>query len=127
MATENLFDAFAQLEASTSRLGRIVFDDPDTHAPGLLSRIEGLNVQLTAVSADLQTIKRRRPNLALWGTGYVAFLVSGAFAMAAFQGMPEVRALLDLPAPVAAGLALVFAVAALLLFAGGFGWLDRTP
>lgn len=127
MATENLFEAFSQLEASTTRLGRIVFDDPDTHAPGLLSRIEVLNQQLTAVSAELQAVKRRRPNVGLWIVGYVAFMISGLFAMAAFHGLQELRAAFDLPAPLAASLALIFSMAALGLFVGGFGWLDRAP
>lgn len=127
MAPENLIEAFTQLEASTARLGRIVFDDPDTHAPGLLTRIERLNRQLETVSGELQQMKRRRPNLSLLVAGYLAFLVSGVFAMVAFYALPEVRAALDLPGPVAVGLAILFAGAALLLSVAGSGWLDRAP
>lgn len=127
MATDNLFESFTQMEATTARLERIVFDDPDTHAPGLLTRIERLNRQLETFGSDLQAIKRRRPNLALWAAGYLAFLVSGVFAMVAFYTLPEVRAALDLPGPVAVVLALLFAVAAMLLFVAGYGWLDRAP
>lgn len=127
MATDNLIESFAQMEASTARLERIVFDDPDTHVPGLLTRMERLNRQLETVSNDLQAVKRRRPNMSLWVAGYLAFLVSGGFAMVAFYTLPEVRMALDLPGPIAVGLALVFAVAALLLFVAGFGWLDRAP
>lgn len=125
MATDNLFEAFSRLEASAARLDRIVFDDPDTHAPGLMTRIERLNRQLEAVSSDLQQMKRRRPNLSLLVAGYLAFLVSGVFAMVAFYALPEVRAALDLPGPVALGLAFVFAGTALLLSIAGSGWLDR--
>lgn len=127
MATDNLIESFTQMEASTARLERIVFDDPDTHAPGLLTRIERLNRQLETVSGDLQQMKSRRPNLSLWSAGYLAFLASGAFAMVAFYTLPEVRAALDLPGPVAVALALLFAVAAMLLFVAGYGWLDRAP
>ena len=127
MATDNLFESFTQMEASTARLERIVFDDPDTHAPGLLTRIERLNRQLDTLSSDLQAIKRRKPNLSLWAAGYIAFLASGVFAMVAFYTLPEVRASLDMPGPVAVGLALLFAVAAMLLFVAGYGWLDRAP
>lgn len=125
MATDNLFEAFSRLEASAARLDRIVFDDPDTHAPGLMTRIERLNRQLETVSSDLQQMKRRRPNLSLLVAGYLAFLVSGVFAMVAFYALPEVRAALDLPGPVAVGLAFVFAGTALLLSIAGSGWLDR--
>lgn len=127
MATDNLIESFTQMEASTARLERIVFDDPDTHAPGLLTRIERLNRQLESVSGDLQQLKRRRPNLSILVAGYLAFLISGVFAMVAFYALPAVRVALDLPGPVAVALALLFAGAALLLSVTGSGWLDRAP
>ena len=45
--------------------------------------------------------------------------------MVAFWNFPGVQAALDLPGPVAMGLALVFALAALVLFIAGFGWFER--
>jgi CHASE2 domain-containing sensor protein len=125
MASDNLFEAYGRLEASAARLDRIVFDDPDTHAPGLMTRIERLNGQLDTISAELQAIKRRRPNISLWVAGYIAFLVSGAFAMVAFYSLPEIRAALDLPGPVAVAMAVLFAAAALVLFVAGYGWFDQ--
>ena len=125
MTSDNLFESYARLEASAARLDRIVFDDPDTHAPGLMTRIERLNGQLDTVSGELQAIKRRRPNMSLWLAGYIAFLISGAFAMVAFYTLPGIRAALDVPGPVAVGLALLFAAAALVLFVAGYGWLDQ--
>lgn len=125
MASDNLFEAYERLDASATRLDRIIFDDPDTHAPGLMTRIERLNSKLDTFSADLQAIKRRRPNLSLWVIGYLAFLVSGLFAMVAFYTLPEVRLALEMPGPIAVAMALLFAVAALLLFVAGFGWFER--
>ena len=127
MAGDNLFEAFEKQEAITARLERIVFGDPPAHPVGLLQQMEQLSSQLEAVRSDLQAVKRRRPNVLLWTVGYVLFLISGMFAMTAFMSLPEVHTALDMPAPVAVGLALVFAAGALLLFMGGFGWLDRGP
>lgn len=123
-----------RLEDFVERLERVVYGDDYARVPGLLNQVEGLRSdmqsvrsEVQAVRTDIQAVRSRRANLWLWGLGYVTFLVSGLFAMSAFQNMPEVRALLDMPAPVAAVMAAVFALAAVMLFAGGFGWLSRGP
>lgn len=125
MAGDNLFEAFEKQEAITARLERIVFGDPPAQPVGLLVRMEQLSSQLDAVSNDLHAVKSRRPNRLLWTAGYVAFLVSGLFAMMAFDDTPVVKAALEMPPQVAAGLAFFFAALALLLLMGGFGWLDH--
>jgi hypothetical protein len=127
MATDNLFDAFEEQRRLSDQLQRIVFGDPPAHPVGLLERMERLDKRLDEVARALGRVEARRPNLWLWGTGYLVFLVSGAFAMVAFSGYPQVQALLDMPSSVAFGLAAVFALAAALLFVGGYGWLDRGP
>jgi hypothetical protein len=113
-----------------ARLERVTYGDDYARVPGLLNQVEGLRGDLlglrTDVSTlrnDITTVQQRKPNVWLWALGYVAFLVSGAFAMSAFYSIPEIRALLAMPPPDAVALALVFLAAAALLFAGGFGWL----
>lgn len=114
------------------RLERVTYGDDYARVPGLLNQVEGLRTDIAAVrgdvlslSGDIAQVKAHKPQVWLWALGYVVFLLAGMFAMVAFAGLPEMRALLSMPAPLALSLALVFTVAAALLFAGGFGWLQR--
>ena len=106
-----------------------MYGDMQARQSGLLDQVEGLRNDIAAVRSDVQAVRAdlitHRPQVWLWLLGYVAFLVSGAFAMSAFYSIPEIRALLAMPPPDAVALALVFLAAAALLFAGGFGWLQR--
>ena len=126
--------AFERIEAIAERLERVMYGDSVAHQPGLLTQVESLRgevqsvrSEVQAVRSDIQAVRSKRINVWLWVLGYATFLVSGLFAMTAFYSLPEVRALLAMPAPVAVVLAALFAVAALFLFAGGFGWLSRGP
>jgi hypothetical protein len=126
MATDNLFDAFEEQRELSGQLRRIVFGDPPAHPVGLLERMEQLDKRLEDFGRKLQRIEQQqRPSVWLWVAGYAAFLLSGWFAMSAMLSTETLRAALDLPAWLATGLALLFAVTALLLFVAGFGWLVR--
>ena len=125
MASDNLFDAFEEQRELSAQLRRIVFGDPPAHPVGLLERMEQLDKRLEDIGHKLQRVEQQRPNIWLWVGGYCAFILSGWFAMAAFWSLDALRAALALPASVAVGMALLFAVAALLMFVAGFGWLDR--
>lgn len=121
-----------RLEKFVERLERVMYGDDYARQPGLLTQVDELRKDIAAVSNDVQaarseihSMRSKRANVWLWVLGYVTFLISGMFAMSAFYSMPEIKMLLAMPAPVAVALAVVFAVAALLLFAGGFGWLTH--
>ena len=127
---EDLERTVDRLGDMIARLERVTYGDDYARVPGLLNQVEGLRGDLlglrTDVSTlrnDITTVQQRKPNVWLWALGYVAFLVSGAFAMSAFYNLTEIQALLSMPAPLAVSLAVLFALAALLLFVGGFGWL----
>ena len=104
-----------------------MYGDMQARQSGLLDQVEGLRNDIAAVRSDVQAVRAdlitHRPQVWLWLLGYAAFLVSGLFWVAAFYSLDEVRLLLTMPGPVALALALLFVVAAALLFAGGFGWL----
>ena len=110
-----------------------MYGDSVAHQPGLLTQVESLRDEVQSVRAEVQAVRtdiqavRTKSSPWLLLLGYTTFLISGLFAMTAFYSLPEVRALLAMPAPVAVVLAALFAVAALFLFAGGFGWLSRGP
>lgn len=116
------------VEASLARLERLLYGEKDAGYEGLLAAFVGLREEVRGLREELRGMKGRRPNLWLWGAGYVGFLVSGLFAVLAVDGVvmsPEYFYWLDMPAPLALFLALVFAGVALLLFFGGFGWLGE--
>ena len=123
--------AIDRLEDIAQRIERVMYGDMQARQPGLLDQVDSLRTDIMGVRKDVQElaaglhlIQARRPNMWLWALGYVAFLVSGLFAMSAFYNLPEIQTLLSMPAPVAAGLAAVFALGAARLFVGGFGWLS---
>ncbi len=123
-SSDNLFDVVEELKQITADLRRTVYGDPATRSRGLMSEFDGLRQEVGRIDADLQKVKSRRPNPWAWTIGYLAFVASGLFAMVAFWSFPGVQAALDLPGPLAMGLALLFAGAALVLFIAGFGWFD---
>lgn len=125
MPGENLIDAVERLEVVSAKLERILYGDKDARRGGLIDEFEGLRKDVQTLHADVQRLKARRPNVWLWVGGYVAFMASGLFAMSAIYNQPQVQALLDMPPALALWLAVALAGAALLLFIGGFGWLDR--
>jgi len=125
MASDNLFDVVEELKQITADLRRTVYGDPATRSRGLMSEFDAMRQEVGRIDAELQKVKSRRPNPWSWTVGYMAFLASGAFAIVAFYSFPGVQAALDLPGPVAMGLALLFAAAALVLFIAGFGWFER--
>ena len=90
------------------RLERVTYGDDYARVPGLLNQVEGLRTDIAAVrgdvlslSGDIAQVKAHKPQVWLWALGYVVFLLAGMFAMVAFAGLPEMRALLSMPAPLA--------------------------
>lgn len=122
MATENILEAFERLEDTLSRVERILCGDPRERTHGLLTEFEGLRRDVQGLRQDVQQLQLRRPNFLLWVSGYLSFLISGAFAMVGFYDHDHMRAVLSMPPHIALSLALFFVLVALVLFAAGFGW-----
>ncbi len=129
---EDLERTVDRLGTYIERLERVVYGDEYARVPGILAQLDGLRVDVQSVRTDVQSVrtdiaaaKAHGPQIWLWIVGYVAFLISGMFAASAFHAMPELQAIFAIPGPVALALAAIFAGAALVLFAAGFGWLTR--
>lgn len=124
MATENVLDAVDRIEAAVSKFERILYGDPPARPNGLLVEFEGLRCDVQGLREDVHRLQNRRPNVLLWVAGFVSFVVSVAFGMVGFMNVAGAHDVWNIPGPVSLWLALMFALVALLLFMGGFGWLD---
>lgn len=122
-SSDNLFDVVEELKQITADLRRTVYGDPATRSRGLMSEFDGLRMEVKALDADMERVKKRRPNPLSWTAGYVAFCGAVLLAIAALLDQLIGRQLFGLPAAVATGLAVALAGLALVLFVIGFGWI----
>lgn len=122
-SSDNLFDVVEELKQITADLRRTVYGDPATRSRGLMSEFDGLRMEVKALDADMERVKKRRPNPLAWTAGYVAFCGAVVMAIAALLDQLIGRQLFGLPAAVATGLAVALAGLALVLFVIGFGWI----
>lgn len=124
MATENILEAVDRVEETIARFERILYGDSRERTSGLLTEFEGLRRDVQELRQDMHRLQLQRPNFLLWVSGYVSFLLSGAFAMITFYDFPYVRDLLAIPPQVAFFMATLFVLIALVLFSAGFGWIN---
>jgi hypothetical protein len=124
MATENILEAVDRIEIAVNRFERILYGDPPARPNGLIVEFEGLRKDVQGLRDDVHRLQNKRPNVLLWVAGFAAFVVSMSFGMVGFVNLAGNHEVWNLPGPVALWLAATFAVVALLLFLGGFGWLD---
>ena len=124
MASENILEAMDREEEMIARFERILYGDSRERTTGLLAEFEGLRRDVQGLRQDMHRLQLQRPNFLLWVSGYVSFLISGAFAMIAFCDLPHVRAMLAMPPHVALLMAALFVLIALALFAAGFRWIN---
>ncbi len=124
MATENILEAVDRIEAAEGKFERILYGDPPARPNGLLVEFEGLRRDVQAVREDVHRLQNRRPNVLLWVAGFVSFVAAMVFGMVGFMNVAAGHDVWNLPGSVGLWLAGMFAVVALLLFMGGFGWLD---
>jgi hypothetical protein len=122
---ENLIEAVERLELVIGRIERLMYGEPPGRPGGLLAEVEGLRRDVQGLREDVHRLKSRRPNIWVWAGGYLVFLVSGAFALVGAVNQVLASRLWDIPPVVAMWLAVMLAGGALIMFLGGFGWLDR--
>lgn len=139
---ENVLDMVEQLREIVGEFKRILYGDSAARTNGLvvefgdlrrdvqaikddIQRLKATDVQ--AVRDDIQRLKTKRHNIWLWVAGYLAFAASVTFGVIGILNQVDGHNVWGLPAAVALWLAAVMAGAALILFLGGFGWLDRGP
>ncbi len=122
-SSDNLFDVVEELKQITADLRRTVYGDPATRSRGLMSEFDGMRMEVKALGADMEQVKKRRPNPLAWTAGYIAFCGAIFFAMAGMLDQLLDRSLFGIPVALSAGLAVALAGLALVLFVIGFGWI----
>lgn len=124
MASDNILEAVDRIEQAIGKFERILYGDSQARQNGLLVEFEGLRKDVRDLREDVQRLQNRRPNVLMWITGYVLFLIAGAMATVSFINQVSDLLVWDLAPEIAGGLAVIFAGIALFMFIGGFGWLD---
>ena len=124
MATENILEAVDRIEAAVSKFERILYGDPPARPNGLLVEFEGLRRDVQSLHEDVHRLQNRRPNVLLWVAGFAAFMAAMIFGMVGFMNLTAGHDVWNLPGGVGLWLAGMFALVSLLLFMGGFGWLN---
>lgn len=124
MASDNILDAVDRIEQAIGKFERILYGDPQARQNGLLLEFEGLRKDVQELRQDVYMIKTRRPNIVMWVTGYMLYLVSGALAIIYFINQATALQIWDLSPGIALGGAVLLAAIALFFFVGGFGWFE---
>jgi hypothetical protein len=120
---DSLFDIVERFEKVLKDLELIIHGDKSSRYPGLVEEFSRSQVRLGNVETELAGLKRRRHNVPLWVAGFTSFVTFIVLLGVALVNFASAANLFDIPAPLAAGLAAFFVVAALILFLGGFGWI----
>lgn len=125
MASDNVLDVIDELREIVGEFKRILYGDTAARTNGLVVKFDDLHRDVQALRDDVHRLKNRRANVWMWVAGYVSFSASVAFGVVGMINLIDNHNVLGLPAAVALWLAAVLAGLALMLFLGGFGWLDR--
>jgi hypothetical protein len=124
MAQENLFEVVDRLQGIVDELRKLLYGDDNTRVVGIVKEFDLLRRDVAALHDEVERLKRRRPNIWLWVLGFLMFSAGVTFGMVGLFNLDGGH-IFDLPATVALWLAGVLTMMSLLLFLGGFGWLDR--
>lgn len=122
---DNVLDMMEQLREIVGEFKRILYGDSAARTNGLVVEFGDLRRDVQTIKDDLARLKTKRHNIWLWVAGYLAFAASVTFGVIGILNQVDGHNVWGLPAPLALWLAAVMAGAALVLFLGGFGWLDR--
>ena len=118
-SSDNLFDVVEELKQITADLRRTVYGDPATRSRGLMSEFDGLRMEVKALDADMERVKKRRPNPMAWTVGYIVFCAAGFCAMVALLDELQGHVLFGAPPAVATGLAVALEVGCVFQAGGG--------
>lgn len=113
----NPYDVVVETAKMVEELNRALYGDPINRTPGLFDKLDKL-------SADIDRMQRKRPNITNWVLGYFTFCFSGFFAiLTVVNWVSTVTHVGYLPIEVSGGAAVALALVALLFFLTGFGWI----
>lgn len=124
MASDNVLDVLEELREIVGEFKRILYGDTAARTNGLVVEFGDLRRDVQALRDDVHRLKNRKPNVWLWVMGYLSFAASVTFGVIGILNLAG-HAVFGLPAAVALWLAAALGGMALVLFLGGFGWLDR--
>lgn len=123
-ANENIFDILDELRQLIDQLRMIVYGDKTSRYPGMVDEVGRLQSRIEHAEMEIEKLKRRRPNVPLWVAGFLSFVISVSLLGVSFVNFSSKVNIFDMTPFLAAGLAVFFVAVSLVLFLGGFGWLD---
>ena len=123
MGEQNPYDVLEASKDVVRDLNRALYGEPASHTPGLFDKVDTLSHKLDKLSADIDKMQRKRPNITNWVLGFGVFCGSGFFAIITVVHLVTGQTLWNLPIEVSATTAAILALVALLFFLTGFGWI----
>lgn len=123
MGEQNPYDVLEASKDVVRDLNRALYGEPASHTPGLFDKVDTLSHKLDKLSAEIDRMQRKRPNITNWVLGYFTFwgaIVCGMFAVATEA---HGHAVGWLPLEAYVGLTVVLSLLSLLFFLTGFGWI----
>ncbi len=131
MADPSLYDTISRLEALVDDLRKLLHGDANTRAGGLIAEFDAQRAEIQlqrreihTIREDIERLRRRRPIVWLWLTGFLCFAIAaGLMVLAGVNGATEAN-WLDAPPGFAVFLSGFFLFLSAPLFLAGFGWLD---
>jgi hypothetical protein len=122
---DNLIATVERLEVVTAKFERMLYGEPPERPGGLIAEFQALRDDVRKLDADMQRLKSRRTNVWLWIMGYLTFAAGVTFGVVGLLNLIDGHNVLDIPSPVGLWLAAILTMGSLIMFLGGFGWLDR--
>jgi hypothetical protein len=107
------------------QLNRAMYGDKASRSPGLFDKIDELTFGLNRLNDKLEAIEAKKPDVTKWTIGYFAFCIGGVFAVIAILNNVPDRMFYNIPAELAATIAVALGAIALYFFLSGFGWLGK--
>ena len=125
MASDNLMDVVEELKDLVAELRRLLYGDMATRSSGLVADFDKHDRRIATLETEVTRLRNRRPVVGMWIGGFIAFVVAIVLIGIAFVNYASDANLLDMTPPLAGGLAAFLCAVSLVMFLGGFGWLDR--
>jgi len=125
VAGDNLLDVVDDLRILVAELRRLLYGDQASRFPGIVADLDAQKSRIDRVEADIRHIKSKRPVVAMWIGGFLAFVAAVLLSMVALVNASTPANLWDMPVTFAAVCAAGLTALSLIMFLGGFGWLEK--
>lgn len=125
MATDNLLDVVDELRTLVGELRRLLYGDQASRFPGLVADLDMQKTRIDRLTMDMDRMKSKRPVVVMWIGGFLAFVAAVVLIGVALTNAATYANIWDLPPMLAATIAAGLVALSLIMFIGGFGWLDK--